>query len=57
MVQINEEDTAISEARCTMTYFAREYGSVLWVVIYAGNLEKLTKNLTLGFSLLLKIVE
>jgi len=27
MVQINEENTAKPEARCTMTYFAREY---LW---------------------------
>jgi len=29
MVQINEENTAKSEARCTMTYFEREYIAVI----------------------------
>ena len=32
-------------------------GSVFWVVIYAKKTNKITKNLTLGLSLLLKIVE
>ena len=32
MVQTNEENTAKSEARCTMTHFAREY--------YAGEIGK-----------------
>ena len=32
-------------------------GSVFWVVIYAEKTNKITKNLTLGLSLLLKIVE
>jgi len=30
---------------------------VFWVVIYAKKTNKITKNLTLGLSLLLKIVE
>ena len=32
-------------------------GSVFWVVIYAKKTNKITKNLILGLSLLLKIVE
>jgi len=31
--------------------------SVFWVVIYGKKTNKITKNLTLGLSLLLKIVE
>jgi len=31
--------------------------SVFWVIIYAKNSKKMTKNLTLSLSLLLKIVE
>ena len=39
MGHINEENTAKSKARCTMTYFAREYN-----VILLGNIQFFTES-------------